>query len=42
MPSFFITVTEFDISSFNISHNNDCSSSGLFHKDNYNEYIKIF
>lgn len=42
MPSFFITITEFDISSFRISHNNDCSSSGLLYKNNYNEYIKMF
>ena len=42
MPNFFITITEFDISSFKVSHNNDCSSSGLLYKDNYNEYIKIF
>jgi heme/copper-type cytochrome/quinol oxidase subunit 1 len=42
MLSFFITTTKFDISSFRIVHNNDCSSSGLLYQNNYNEYIKMF
>lgn len=42
MLSFFITITGFDISSFRIGHNNDCSSSGLLYQNNYNEYIKMF
>ena len=37
-----MTMTKFDMSSFSLSSNNDFSTNGLFDKNNYNEYIKMF
>ena len=34
--------SKFDMSSFSASCNNDFSSNGLFDKNDYNEYIKMF
>ena len=43
LPSFFFMyMTKFDMSSFSLSSNNDFSTNGLFDKNNYNEYIKMF
>ena len=41
LPSLFF-MTKFDMSSFNLSSNNDFCTNGLFDKNNYNEYIKMF
>ena len=42
IPSlFFMTKSKFDMPSFSVS-NNDFSSNGLFDKNDYNEYIKMF
>ena len=41
LPSLFF-MTKFDMSSFNLSSNNDFCTNGLFDKNNYNEYMKMF
>ena len=41
LPSLFF-MTKFDMSSFSLSSNNDFCTNGLFDKNNYNEYIKMF
>ena len=42
IPSlFFMTKSKFDMPSFSV-RNNDFSSNGLFDKNDYNEYIKMF